>query len=456
MTFAAKKTARSTPITPIARGGLEGWLKKQDAKTRAWIAGTGFTAATGMFLLVPGPGGKVARVLLGTGADNSLYTYAALPAALPPNPAGYYIDADLVPEKATDAALGWALGSYDFAAYKSSGAKKFAALVWPKQADRAYVEAASGALFLARDLINTPAADLGPAELEAAARGLSKKAKVTIVAGKVLERDYPAVHAVGKGSPRAPRVIDLRWGNPKHPKLTLVGKGVVFDTGGLNMKTGGFMDLMKKDMGGSAFALALAKMIMELNLPVNLRVLVPAAENAVDGNSFRPRDVIRTRKGITVEVGDTDAEGRLVLCDALAEACSEKPDLLMDFATLTGAARAALGPDLPALFGNDDAVTARLMAISHAAEDPLWIMPLWKPYADMLASKVADINNVGGSSAGAITAALFLEKFVTPGTPWVHIDFSGWNFSSRPGRPEGGEARGLRACFALLREKFGA
>jgi leucyl aminopeptidase len=454
MTFLPKKTAQAVPVTPIGGEEFDAWLKKQDARTRTWAKSSGFDGAAGTFFLVPSANGALARVVLGVGKDDSIYTYADLPAKLPKG--AYYIDKKLAASRATEAALGWALGCYAFTRYKTGKKKEFSSLVWPDGADRKYVTASAEALSLARDLINTPSNDMGPEELAGAAKKLAAAHKAvvkTIVGDDLLKQNYPTIHAVGKGSARAPRLIDLRWGNPKNPKLTLVGKGVCFDTGGLDIKPASGMELMKKDMGGGAFALGLAHMVMSARLPVRLRVLIPAVENAVDGNSFRPRDVIKTRKGLTVEIGDTDAEGRLVLCDAIAEACAEKPALLMDFATLTGAARAALGSDLPALFCNDDKISAPLLKNAHEIEDPLWLMPLWQPYAEALSSKVADANNIGGQ-AGAITAALFLQKFVEKGVPWVHLDFSGWNYSNRPGRPEGGEARGMRACFALIEKKF--
>ncbi|MDF3025373.1 MAG: pepA [Alphaproteobacteria bacterium] len=271
----------------------------------------------------------------------------------------------------------------------------------------------------------------------------------------MLKKNYPAIYEVGKGSPRRPRLIDFTWGNKKHKKITLVGKGVAFDTGGLNLKPGNSMYLMKKDMGGAAHVLGLAQMIMAENLPVRLRVLIAAVENSVDGDSFRPSDVIQTRKGLSVEVGDTDAEGRIILCDALAEACTEKPDLLVNFATLTGAARVALGPDLPALFSNDDTLASDLLAQSRKTQDPLWQLPLWQPYKGWLDSKIADTNTIGGSFGGAIVAALYLDKFVDKDVSWAHIDTFAWNASNRPGRPEGGEALGIRAVYAHIAQKYG-
>ncbi len=311
------------------------------------------------------------------------------------------------------------------------------------------------AIGLVRDLVNTPAADMGPAQLAEAARDLAKRhrGKCTVLVGDtLLKRNYPAVHAVGRAAAEEPRLIDLRWGS-KGPKVTLVGKGVCFDSGGLDLKPAAGMKLMKKDMGCAAHVLGLASLIMAEKLPLQLRVLVPAVENAVSGNAFRPLDVLQTRKGLTVEVGNTDAEGRLVLCDALAEADSEKPDLLIDFATLTGAARVALGPDLPAMFCNDDKLAGLILRHGAVEGDPVWRLPLHKGYRPGLESKVADLNNISNSPyGGAITAALFLENFVSPGTRWAHFDIMAWNVATRPGRPEGGEAMGLRAVYAAIVE----
>jgi len=460
MNFLKKKTQNTIPVTPVNTDDLAAWVKTQDSKTQSWIAASGFTGAAGSLLSIPDDKGNIARVLFGVGKDDSLYTYADLPAKLPKNADGYYIDKTMNAERATQAALGWALGSYQFTQYKSAGKKDFASLVWPDNADKKGVKAAAEAVFLVRDLVNTPANDLGPEEIAEAAEKLVKsfnKASIKVITGEdLLKKNYPAIYEVGKGSPRAPRLIDIRWGKEKHPLVTLVGKGVAFDTGGLNLKPGNSMALMKKDMGGAAHVLGLAHMIMSENLPVRLRVLIPAVENSMDGNSFRPSDVIKTRKGLTVEVGDTDAEGRLILCDALAEACSEKPDLLIDFATLTGAARVALGPDLPAMFSNNKQTARDLLDASERVQDPLWELPLWQPYKDWLNSKIADTNNIGGSFAGAITAALYLEKFVDKEVPWVHIDTYAWNPSTKPGKPEGGEALGMRATFDLIKSKFGA
>ncbi|HYF87492.1 leucyl aminopeptidase family protein [Azospirillum sp.] len=444
-------------LTPVTKAGLADWLAGQSPAVASWVKAVGFTGEAGSTVFLPGPDGAVAHVLAGVSAIDDLWAFAGLPASLPAG--SYKIDAALDARTATRAALGWALGSYRFTRYKKPTEKGFANLVWPAEADRGEVERAATATYLVRDLVNTPACDMGPAELAQAAQDLAAEfdAAVEVIVGQdLLDRDYPAIHAVGRASPRAPRLIDLRWGNPEHPKVTIVGKGVCFDTGGLDLKPSSAMLIMKKDMGGAAHALALGRMIMMAGLPVRLRVLVPAVENVVAGDSFKPQDVLKTRKGLTVEVGNTDAEGRLILCDALAEADAEKPELLIDFATLTGAARVALGPDLPALMCNDDALANDLTEAGTAVDDPMWRLPLWAPYRKGLDSKVADINNVTTNGfAGAITAGLFLQEFVSKGTPWAHLDTYAWNGSARPGRPEGGEALGLRAAYAVIAKRFG-
>jgi len=467
------KSLKTVPITPVAAEGLKVWLARQPARLQAWGVAGGFDASAGSVSLVTGREGALERVLLGLGksaraaksmndlaggaaAEGALWRYAGLPARLPAG--NYAIDARLPAREATMAALGWALGSYRYNRYKP--AKPYGAkLVWPDGADRAYVERAADAHALVRDLVTTPASDMGPDELAAVARGVAKAAgaKIRIVMGDaLLKQNYPAIHAVGRASDRAPRLIDIIWGKPSAPKVTLVGKGVCFDTGGLDLKPSSGMQLMKKDMAGAAQALALGRMIMQAKLNVRLRVLLPTVENSVAGNAMRPLDVLHTRKGLTVEVGNTDAEGRLILCDAIADAVAEKPELMFDFATLTGAARIALGPELPALFCNDGALLGELMSAAAVQEDPLWPLPLWQGYRPLLASKVADINNISsGPFAGAITAALFLQEFVPSDIPWAHFDFIGWNGTTKPGRPEGGEAQGLRAVFALLDARYG-
>ncbi len=455
--FADRADRSTIPIVPIEKPVLAAWLKTQPATMRRWVASTGFSAEAGSFSLVAGADGRLKQVLLGTDAHDGFWSYAGLPDRLPQGK--YRIDALLERDAATGAALGWALACYEFGRYRNAKGKTFPVLVWPHNCNRAAVRRAAAATHLVRDLINTPADDMGPAELAAAVRRVARThgARVRVITGKaLLKRNYPTIHAVGRASDQAPRLIDLHWGPAGAPRVTLVGKGVCFDTGGLDLKTATGMLRMKKDMGGAAHVLGLADMIMDAKLDVRLRMLVPAVENSVAGNAYRPLDVIRTRKGITVEVGNTDAEGRLVMCDALAEADREKPELLIDCATLTGAARVALGTDLPALFCNDDALADEFAKRASEVDDPLWRLPLWRPYRRLLDSKVADINNVSdGGFAGAITAALYLQEFVSSTTPWIHLDLMAWNVAARPGRPVGGEAQAMRALFALIERRFG-
>ncbi|HLJ63609.1 MAG TPA: leucyl aminopeptidase family protein [Stellaceae bacterium] len=441
------------PLTPLTAEGISAL----DPPTRAWVEATGFKAAPGSFLLVPGEARALERVLVGRGTPPDLWTLASLPDALPEG--SYRLDPEPREAEASQWALGWALGAYGFTRYKPR-ARKPAHLLWPTSADRSWVERLARSITLARDLINTPAEHMGPADLAQAAQALASRhgARVRVVVGdELLSQNYPSIHAVGRASVNAPRLIDIRWGEAPAPLIALIGKGVCFDSGGLDLKTAAGMKMMKKDMGGAATILGLAEAIMAAGLPVRLRVLVPAVENAVAGNAFRPLDVIATRKGLHVEIGNTDAEGRLILADALTEAQSETPALIIDMATLTGAARAALGPELPAMFCNDDAIAEALLASAAGVADPLWRLPLWQPYRKLLNSTVADLNNAPDSPfAGAILAALYLQEFVEEGTPWVHIDTYAWNQAARPGRPEGGEALGLRALYDFIARRFAA
>jgi len=453
-----RETAGAVPIVPVTAAGLESWLARADAPVAAWVRATGFAAKAGETVLFPAASGGLAGGLLGVddGARTGVWDYAGLPGTLP---AGrFVIDAELSSADATRAALGWALATYRFDRYTKMDAPR-AELVWPEGADQGHVARAAAGTALARDLINTPACDLGPTALAAAAETLAASygAEFSVLVGdRLLENNYPTIHAVGRGATDAPRLIDIRWGDPAHPKVTLVGKGVCFDTGGYDLKPSSGMLTMKKDMGGAAQVLGLARMIMDAGLKVRLRVLVPAVKNMVSGDAFLPMDVIRTRKGTTVEIGNTDAEGRLVLCDALTEADSEKPELILDYATLTGAARVALGTDLPALFSNDDAVAGDWMRHGLEEEDPVWRLPLHAPYRALLKTKIADLSNTGSAPfAGAITAALFLEHFVSPTTRWAHIDLMAWNTKDRPGRPEGGEAMAIRGAYRMIEERFG-
>ncbi|QQS15024.1 MAG: leucyl aminopeptidase family protein [Rhodospirillales bacterium] len=388
--------------------------------------------------------------------EATMWDYGALATRLPPGE--YCLVGDLDAAAATAAATAFALGTWRFTRYRGR-AKPGPRLVWPAKCDRAAVERVVDGMFLGRDLITTPANDMGPAELAAAAKKLAQRhrARFSAIAGEeLLRRNFPVIHAVGRASTRAPRLVDIVWGRAGAPKVTLIGKGVCFDSGGLDLKPATGMLMMKKDMGGAATVLAAASMIMAARLDVRLRVLIPAVENSVSGNAFRPMDVIRSRKGVTVEIGNTDAEGRLILCDALTYAARFKPAMMIDVATLTGAARVALGPELPALFCNDDALAEALLKAGREREDPLWRMPLWSDYRRFLDSKIADINNAAQSPfGGAITAALFLREFVPDSVPWAHIDTMAWNQTARPGRPEGGEAMAARAIFAAIGERFG-
>jgi len=448
--------AGAVPLTVVTRESLVATLSTLDPAVARWVEATRFTADAGHHLLVPGADGKPSRVLAAASESDAIWDLAGLPDALPEG--SYALDAASDDAHATARALGWALGAYAFTRYR---ARKHppARLVWPRQANRTLVARLARAQCWARDLINTPAEAMGPAELQQAAEGMAARHGTrctTIVGDELLARNYPTIHAVGRASNRPPRIVDLSWGDARAPKLTLVGKGVCFDTGGLDLKTASGMRWMKKDMGGAATLLALGDAIMDAGLDVRLRILVPAVDNAVSGGALRPGDIVRTRQGMTVEIGNTDAEGRLILCDALAEAASERPDLIVDIATLTGAARVALGPDLPALFVRDDALATSLLAAGTREGDPLWRLPLWQPYRDMLKTPVADINNVSeGPFAGAITAALFLAEFVPAEIRWAHLDTYAWNGKTKPGRPEGGEALALRALYAFATERYG-
>jgi len=449
--------ADAIPLVALSTAELESWKQSAPAPARAWVDSTGFTAEAGALSLVPDASGALVMALAGLGEEPlGLWSLAGLPARLPERPFRFQGAPDA--ETAGKAAFGWAMGIYEFTRYKAS-TKRYASLVCPEGVDRAALASAIAAAGLVRDLVNTPAEDMGPEELAEAARNLARanKAKFAVTVGEdLLKKNYPSIHAVGRASVNAPRLIDFVWGDADGPKVTLVGKGVCFDSGGLDLKPAAGMKLMKKDMGGAANVLGLAAMIMEAGLKLRLRVLIPAVENSVSGNALRPMDVVTTRLGKTVEIGNTDAEGRVVLSDALAEAASENPDLIIDFATLTGAARVALGPELPAMFTNDDPTADALIGQAHRQEDPLWRMPLWKPYRKMIDGQTADITNASISPhAGAITAAIFLQEFVNPGIPWVHLDIMAWNPVARPGRPEGGEAQGMRAAFAAIVERFG-
>ncbi len=436
---------------------FEGWLTEQTDAVRAAVKAQKFTGGANDIAILPGekPGDWAAVAGVSDADELGVWNLAKASGALPE---GTY---RLVNTDAGDAMLGWMLGQYSYDEYLSEPKVTGARVLLVKEPGRIQGAAQqAAATALVRDLVNCPAADMGPNGLETEARRIAKahKAEISVVSGDALESGYPLIHAVGKAAMRdhAPRLIEIEWGDPRHPRIAIVGKGITFDSGGLDIKPASGMRIMKKDMGGAAHALALAELIMAAHLPVRLHMLVAAAENSIAGDAFRPGDILKSRKGITVEIDNTDAEGRLVLADALTKAVEDKAGLIIDFATLTGAARVALGPDLPAMFSNNDEFAEALQAAAKATTDPLWRMPLWAPYADMLDSDIADTSNSGGAFAGAVTAALFLQKFVPDDVPWVHLDTYAWRPSAKPGRPKGGEALGLRAVFRYLADKYPA
>ena len=443
------------PLWPLDPAGFDNWKAGAAAAQRRWVEQAGFTAAAGEVCAVPDDTGALGGYLFGTQETDDITQLAALVGRLP---AGVYrLDCDWPAARRRQASLGWGLAAYRFERYKAAPQER-PVLLLDADVD-AEVRRLHAAQCLVRDLVNTPTEHMGPQQLADAvvAQGDAFEAEcLSIVGDDLLTRNFPAVHAVGRASDRAPRVVELRWGEEDAPLVALVGKGVCFDTGGLDLKPAAGMALMKKDMGGAAHALALARLVMEAGLPVRLLLLIPAVENAVAGNAYRPGDVITTRKGLSVEIGNTDAEGRVILSDALAYACEQAPELVIDFATLTGAARVALGADLPPLFSNREDVARAIQQAGDEVEDPLWTMPLYRPYRKLIESPIADINNSGkGSFAGCITAALFLEYFVDEDVPWVHIDTFAWNQADRPARPQGGEALGLRAVFRYLQTRYG-
>lgn len=434
---------------------LKRWRASRPAREAAWLESAGFAAKEGELALIPNARGGLAGAVLGLGKGEDTLALAQFSESLPQ---GSYALGDVAQDfGGANAALGWVLGTYRFARYKKS-AKKFPKLVLPDGVDGAEVTRIAEGVFLARDLVNTPSNDMGPEELAAAARDLAKRhgAKISFVVGEeLLKKNYPLIHTVGRASVRAPRLIDLIWGRAGAPKVTLVGKGVCFDSGGLDLKNASGMLTMKKDMGGGAVVLGLAHMIMDAKLDVRLRVLIPAVENSVSGNAYRPGDVFKSRKGLTVEIGNTDAEGRLVLADALADADDEAPELLIDIATLTGAARAATGFDLPPFFTDDEALAADLSRAGNEVSDFVWRLPLWRGYESAITSPIADLNNSPDYGlAGAITAALFLNRFVTKTKSWVHLDIPAWIDRPKPGRRRGAEASTARALYAMIKARY--
>ncbi len=443
----------SDPVTPlrlIRADDLEGWLSALDARTAAWVRSRGFEAKTGQWAWLPDEDGNPGSVAVGWDGKDNLETLGGLALSLPEGV--YRVDGPATPLQL----LGWALGAYQFGRYKAAN-REPARLLVESPALSASLASFESAVTLVRDLINTPAADMLPSHLAAEAEQLAEVygAECTVIVGdELLDRNLCAIHAVGRAAADAPRLIDIRWGDPTRPEVVLVGKGVCFDSGGLDLKPASNMRTMKKDMGGAAQVLGLAQLVMAHELPVRLRVLIPAVENAVSGNAYRPGDVIPTYKGLTVEIDNTDAEGRVVLCDALALAAEEKPALMVDFATLTGAARSAVGAEIAAMFSSHDDVASGIYRAGEQQDDPVWRMPLHQPYNYKLESKVADtVNSASTPFAGAVTAALFLQKFVED-IPWVHFDIMAFNIRARPGRPEGGEAMAMRAVFAYLQETY--
>lgn len=459
-------TAQDGPVFPIHalyEAELSGFLEGRSESLGRFADLSGFKARNGEVLIVPLPDGQIERVLLGLGTAHrdgqpiDAMAYRGLAAKLP---AGQYRMASTPQASAPAIALAWALGGYGFSRYKSTKAGPKAQLVIAEGVDLNEINVIAEACTLAKDMVNTPANDMGPAEMEAIARDLAKahSATISVITGDdLLSQNYPAIHAVGRAADpaRAPRMIEISWGQPDHPHICIIGKGVVFDTGGLDMKPSAGMRLMKKDMGGGAHALALGQMIMALGLPVRLSLLVPVVENAISGDAMRPSDVLASRKGLSIEVGNTDAEGRLILADALTRACELNPDLTIDMATLTGAARVALGPQVIPFFTPDEDLATDLAKAAQYTDDPLWRLPLWDGYRAALDSDIADIKNDpdGWAQAGSVTAALFLQRFAPEGA-WVHLDIYAWNPRNRPGFPSGGEAQAIRALLALIKSRY--
>ena len=443
------------PLVAVNPRQLPVWLSTASPAQQQWVRATAFAALPGTHCLVPGVEGHIELVLVGVGSADDVYALATLPMQLPP--AEYQLSDQGLVLDAFNAALGFGLASYQFKRYRQPR-RAPARLLTPSGIDAAQLEALIAAATLTRDLVNTPSEHMGPAELAENTRRLAGTYGGIFrewVGEDLLRDNFPAIHAVGRASHREPRLLELRWGDPAQPRVAVIGKGVCFDTGGLDIKAADGMRNMKKDMGGAAHAIALAELIMRLGLPIQLQLLIPAVENAISGNAYRPGEVIATRKGLSVEIDNTDAEGRVVLCDALAYAAESTPDLMIDFATLTGAARVALGADLPPVFSNDDALRQAAVAAGSKVQDPIWPMPLWQPYLSMLDSSIADLANSGPSRyAGCITAALYLQRFVPDDLPWLHLDTYAWNDTDRPGRPRGGEALGLRAIFELLSQRY--
>ncbi|MET0893946.1 MAG: leucyl aminopeptidase family protein [Pseudoxanthomonas sp.] len=447
----AASSASARPLQVLQAAQFDTWRDGLAPALQAWVEAQQFSAAAGTLLLLPGEHG-LAGAAIGIGDPLDPYSYAHAPFALPPG--DWHVAAALEDGVRAALQLGWGLGSYRFDRYRKAARAPARLVLADSDAEASDLLAACVRV---RDLVNTPTEHMGPQELEDVARAMAAThgAQMQVITGEeLLAQNFPAIHAVGRASHRAPRLIALQWGERGHPHVAVVGKGVCFDTGGLDLKPADGMRNMKKDMGGAAHALALAELVMARKLPLRLTLLVPAVENAIGPEAFRPGEVIATRQGLSVEIDNTDAEGRVVLCDALTYAGELQPDLILDFATLTGAARIALGPDLPALFANDDALANDWIAAGQRTRDPLWRMPLWRPYLRYLNSGIADLANAGSRMAGAVTAALYLERFVPESQKWAHLDVYAWNDSDRPGRPAGGEALALRSAFAMLKARY--
>jgi len=440
-------SSAAKPLYVFERETFTAWYAQQSTDIQAWLQSVAFNATPGTAALLPGDHGASGAVL-GISNYTDPYAYAHGPALLPPST--WKLANTLEANALANLHLGWGLGSYRFSRYRQTLPASALLTAQPSAETIALLTAC----LRVRDWVNTPAEDMGPQHLEAIARELAAihSAEIEVIAGDaLLQRNFPAIHAVGRASHRAPRLITLHWGQANAPHIALVGKGVCFDSGGLDIKPASGMRQMKKDMGGAAHALALAGLVMAQQLPVRLSVAIPAVDNAIGPHAFRPGDIINTRKGLRIEIDNTDAEGRLILGDALTWACEQHPDLVIDFATLTGAARIALGPDLPALFSNDETLGQHCLAAAAKVHDPLWRLPLWQPYRRYLSSSVADFANAGSRMAGAITAALYLQHFVHPNQRWAHLDVYAWNDHDRPGRPMGGESQGLRAVWEVLK-----
>ncbi len=466
--FITSKKSDHVPLELIAEKSYDAWLKKQSAALKAQIKDEGFGAKSSKALAERGANGKIKRLYFGLSDDPTLYDFAKLVDILRGSFSKDFLEGCSFELKASglkkgvmaQGFIGWGLAHYVFDPYKSAN-KAALKLVWHKDADKKRVEAYIAAVYMLRNLINIPANDMGPDEMEEAAEKIAAahKAKLTVIKGAKLKKDFPLVHTVGMGSPRDPRLLEITHGKASDPKLVIIGKGVVFDTGGLDIKPSQYMRLMKKDMGGAAHALALGQLVMALKIPVHLRIIIPCVENAVGGASFRPGDIMTSRKGLSVENTNTDAEGRLILADALTYATETKPDLVIDFATLTGSARAALGPDVPAMFSNSDKVGAALQKHALDLEDPLWRMPLWEAYHATIESPIADLVNSAGVPGDLIYSALFLQKFLVEHKgqkpDWVHLDIFAWENNGKPGRAKGATEMGLRACLALIEERYG-